>query len=319
MSGLALQKPNICVLMSTYNGEKYIREQIDSILAQKGVEVHLIVRDDGSVDGTLQILREYEQEGKLELWCGQNLGVKESFLYLIDNAPDADFFALADQDDVWYEDKLLKAINMLREYSREVPLLYGANQDCVDANLKFVKLHFKKNLSDWLCIEREIFQNLIAGCTMVFNKSFYNLLKMDSIFKPISYSRMHDVWLMFMALLYGKFIYDHRPCMAYRRHGNNASDGAIVPEHRILFWTINFFRMITHKIENGHYASYSAKLVLDNAADKLTDLQKKQLKIIADYRKTYLNKIKLMFSFDILAFAKDPLPVCMLKVLFERY
>ena len=86
-------KCTVCVLMSTYNGEKYLEEQIDSILAQKGCKVQLLVRDDGSSDGTIGILQKYHEEGYLEYYTGENLKPAKSFMDLLYNAPKAEYYA----------------------------------------------------------------------------------------------------------------------------------------------------------------------------------------------------------------------------------
>lgn len=103
-------KQNILVLMSTFNGEKFIREQIESILAQENVNIKLLVRDDGSTDKTLDILNEYKNKGKLNYYIGKNLGPQLSFMHLLQNAPYCEYYAFADQDDVWLKDKLSTAI-----------------------------------------------------------------------------------------------------------------------------------------------------------------------------------------------------------------
>ncbi|MBQ4399872.1 MAG: glycosyltransferase, partial [Alphaproteobacteria bacterium] len=105
---------NVLVLMSTYNGEKYLKTQLDSILAQQGVNVQILVRDDGSSDGTLPILQAYAAQGKLTYYTGPNLKPAKSFMDLIYNAPQADFYAFADQDDYWLPEKLICAVNKLK-------------------------------------------------------------------------------------------------------------------------------------------------------------------------------------------------------------
>ena len=84
----------VIVLLSTYNGERFLREQIDSILNQEGIDVNLIVRDDGSKDSTLDILEEYKKEGKLKYYTGENKRTAQSFMDLIYTAPEAEFYAL---------------------------------------------------------------------------------------------------------------------------------------------------------------------------------------------------------------------------------
>ena len=146
--------------MSTYNGEKYLREQIDSILKQTQVDAQLIVRDDGSSDGTVRILEEYSRNyPNVSFYQGTNVGVGKSFLELLKNAPQADYYSFADQDDVWLEDKLNHAVSIIRQieqkdttglrgeeyvitglkreellysdHTSSVPVLYGSNQTLV--------------------------------------------------------------------------------------------------------------------------------------------------------------------------------------------
>ena len=98
----------VAILLATYNGEKYLREQIDSILKQNGVDLTLYVRDDGSTDGTIDLLKEYVVNTKaVKLDIGKNLGVGNSFMQLLYDCPnDFDFYAFSDQDDIWDENKL---------------------------------------------------------------------------------------------------------------------------------------------------------------------------------------------------------------------
>ena len=103
--------PTVAVIMSTYNGALYLEEQIESVLAQRGVRVELYVRDDGSSDETLQILEGFEQSGSLRLERGKNIGVVPSFIRALSMVPsDVEYVALCDQDDVWYSDKLARAV-----------------------------------------------------------------------------------------------------------------------------------------------------------------------------------------------------------------
>ena len=115
--------PRVSVLMSTYNGEKYLHEQINSILGQQGVEIHLLIRDDGSSDGTVEICKEYAKKyNQITFYQGENLGVGKSFLDLLKHAPDADYYSFADQDDVWLEDKIIRAVTMIKkaEYKKNL-------------------------------------------------------------------------------------------------------------------------------------------------------------------------------------------------------
>ena len=102
-----LKKPSVCVLMSTYNGEQFIREQLESICSQNGVNVTLLIRDDGSKDNTLSILKSFEEKIPMRVITdGENLGPGNSFMELVYQAGDFDFYAFSDQDDIWKNNKL---------------------------------------------------------------------------------------------------------------------------------------------------------------------------------------------------------------------
>jgi len=143
------------VLLSAYNGEKYIKEQIDSILAQSWENIDIYVRDDGSSDGTAAILKEYESAGKIKLELGKNVGFIKSFFWLVVNSGDADYYAYSDQDDSWNSDKIKMAVEKLEEeVSSEdmckLPVLYFSNYDFYDddMNEKEITKRFPKGLAD---------------------------------------------------------------------------------------------------------------------------------------------------------------------------
>lgn len=207
----------VIILMSTYNGERYLCEQIDSLIKQKDVEIQILIRDDGSKDRTLEILNKYQSEYSFISWYdGVNLGPTQSFFDLIKHAPNADFYALCDQDDVWDEDKLITAVQQLHLYDSNKPNLYYSNLRIVDQNLKFYRnSHSKKLYSDnkYSCLV----ENLCTGCTAVFNKSAKQLVS-DHI--P-SFCTMHDTWLYMTCKMFGNCIYDFTPHISYRQHNDN--------------------------------------------------------------------------------------------------
>ena len=119
----------VLVIMSTYNGEKYVREQINSILMQKNVEVSVLVRDDGSTDGTLEVINGL-QDDRITVLNGENMGCEASFFELLMHCKGYEYYAFSDQDDIWLEDKLARAIGMIG--SSDTPVLYCSNQMLVD-------------------------------------------------------------------------------------------------------------------------------------------------------------------------------------------
>lgn len=209
----------ICVLMASYNGEKFIRDQIDSILNQQGVEVRLIVRDDHSTDSTTEILREYEEAGKLTVLRDDvHLGAPNGFMKLLYTAEPCDYYAFADQDDLWLPGKLKRGIDYIRDL--DVPALYCSNQ-IIYKNGEDQGLRFKKapnyTLTNAIC------GNSLSGCTMVFNRALRDQL-CDESHRPdpdLLNVRMHDVWVLLSALVLGRVVYDPGSGIRYRIHESN--------------------------------------------------------------------------------------------------
>ena len=218
--------PKIAVIMSTYNGEKFLKEQIDSILVQKDVDLTLYIFDDVSKDNTVNIIKEYMKKHKNIVL---NVNKKnKNFTY---NFLDAlfsfkennkyDYYAFADQDDFWLEDKLITAINQIKEKGECT--LYCSNLKAVDEKLQYLGKNSKpKNyIFHW---HDQITSNLTTGCTVVF----------DNIFKRLATKHYpeglvyHDCWVGLIAN-YCKgahYILDMNPDhILYRQHGSQASGG----------------------------------------------------------------------------------------------
>lgn len=263
------------VLMSSYNGEKYIREQIDSILAQQGVNVKLLVRDDGSKDGTLSILKDYENKGKLTLIEGNNIGPAKSFFALISKAVDADYYALSDQDDVWDEDKLTVAIKKM-EIVNNPYVIYSSNTRLVDDNKKFIK---NETLKPITTLGSAFVKNYVTGCTTVFNK---NLLLRLQEYCPTESIKCHDWWINLVALsLDGVSIYDETPHISYRQHGENVTGAATTFFDK---WVNRLKRFANHQYFRNEYASQ----ILEHYHDIKMD-QKNLLLKIANYKNNKLS------------------------------
>ena len=156
--------------MSSYNGELFIEDQINSIFEQESVEVELVVRDDGSKDGTVSLLEDYYKSGKnIRIIKGENLGCEKSFFQLLTEHSDADYFAFSDQDDFWEPKKLISAIDILSKKMN--PALVACNLLVSDDKLtpirvlrsddeiEILKQRMNKN---WFCN--------VHGCTMVWNQ-----------------------------------------------------------------------------------------------------------------------------------------------------
>ncbi|MGX6978295.1 glycosyltransferase family 2 protein [Vagococcus elongatus] len=211
------EKIRVAVLMSTYNGERYLQTQIDSILKQKGYfTLDLIVRDDGSTDGTLKILENYQNKGKLKYFEGKNLGPAQSFLDLLSKVQNYDYYAFSDQDDFWLEDKILRATNCLHRIEENKMKMYHSATTLTDKDLNIIEdMYMKKEKWDYVDF---LIRNNVTGCTLVISRELASLIN-DYRPKKIM---MHDHWIALLCtVMNGELIYDKESRILYRQHENN--------------------------------------------------------------------------------------------------
>lgn len=248
MGGKVMSK-KVNILMSTYNGEKYICEQMDSLLAQDYENLEIHIRDDGSVDNTWNVLQKYRRKfpEKVFLYKGNNVGYKRSFKWLMNHCNTADFYAFCDQDDYWYPEKISRAVYCLSGKDMKKPLLYMCNffwcdenlhhEHCNDAHLKYHSLEKYITLGD-----RNEF-----GFTQVFNKAALEKVRESRAFSVCS----HDEIIYMYCKCNGNVIWDGMVCADYRRHGNNASRHELVGGTYIthLFWRVKTFLIESHRDE----------------------------------------------------------------------
>ncbi len=209
------------VYISYYNGSKYIDEQIDSLLNQKNIEVHVYIRDDGSKDAEAAYLNKYADHDRITIIHAENMGYGKSFMWLVHNIKDkADFYAFCDQDDVWLDYKLEAACKKIQQ--SDVPCIYSALPKYVDKTLNPLEgyhsftddLHFGEMSVD----DAFGYQIFGLGCTYVWNNTLNDILqKMDFS----SYSFPHDNFLSTLTPFVGVFYRDNLHPILYRQHGKN--------------------------------------------------------------------------------------------------
>ena len=213
-------EPKVVVLMSAYNGEKYIQEQIESILSQTYSDVKIYVRDDGSKDKTLDILKKYEKEDKIILLRGKNKGFIGSFFSLLKECENADYYAWCDQDDIWFPEKISRAVEMLENNKKEVPTLYFSDYDYYDQTMHFQKhgLDHKRGPS---------FANSLMDCiSLGFNSVFNHKARLMMLEKIPKHSCGHDWWTYMVCAAFGTVIYDRGyVSVKYRRLEESVSPG----------------------------------------------------------------------------------------------
>lgn len=211
----------IDILMATYNGEKYIREQIDSILSQSYSDFRLMISDDCSTDSTRDILIEYAQkDNRIKLFFQEfNLGIVKNFEYLMKRV-ESDCFMFSDQDDVWKSDKILKTISLMKVTNSD--LIY-TDLEVVDQDLKLINSSyislkgFDKKVK-YNNFESLYLNNYITGSTMLVKSEW-----IDKIVPLPSESKfiLHDYWTALVVSKLGKMTYLDEPLVKYRQHGKN--------------------------------------------------------------------------------------------------
>ena len=206
----------LIVMLSTYNGERFLDEQLESIFSQKtDAHIKVVVRDDGSKDGTKTILNKWATNHDLEIVeDGLSLGAAKSFWRLLNTVGDADYYAFVDQDDRWDVDKIQTAIDEIGE--KEEPPLWFSNFRLMDEQGHPLPDDIS-NAEPEISMESELVCGFVAGCAMVFNRAA--LRKIRSY--PIHQIPMHDVVMIEYMLAIGKVIYQSRPLFSYRLHSNN--------------------------------------------------------------------------------------------------
>lgn len=230
------------ILMSSYNGERYISEQIDSILQQDYREINLLIRDDGSSDGTLAILEQYSKKyNNIFYYQGKNKGSAGSFFDLIQHADkDMDYYSFSDQDDYWLENKISSAIDYLEQKKKDIPLLYCSNT--IPVNAKLEPIHTAVPYKNFRpSFGNAVIQNINTGCTCVVNKK---LIEMAAEKIP-DFTVMHDWWLYLIATCFGEAYFDEEAYIWYRQHGNNTIGARI---SRLEHWK---YRVKHYKKQRG--------------------------------------------------------------------
>ena len=203
----------IDVLLATYNGEMFIEEFLESLAGQEQVNIHLIVSDDGSNDSTLEIVKRYESKfQKVTFLFGPRTGPMRNFFHLLRNS-DGKFIALADQDDIWNKDHLIKSINRLKN-SKLPAMTYSS---VVQFGDKRKKDEVWPSNYEGPKFPEIVFENTARGCTIVINAQARQLINIREPKNAI----MHDWWILLLVQLYGEVYFEPEAEIHYRLHSNN--------------------------------------------------------------------------------------------------
>lgn len=279
----------IAVLMSTYNGEKYLDEQIQSIFSQEGIDVSVWIRDDGSTDHTIHKIEGWigKVPGKVHLIKGANLGYKKSFLQLLKIVPDEyDYYAFADQDDVWLPQKCKAAVELLEKDRNQVKL-YTSNLKVVNEQLEpLYTTHIEKNFhislySFWI-------RGRFAGCTYLFSGRVKNMAASYADMDLPNHSMpSHDFIVATIAFLYGNVLFDGNSYICHRRLQTSVTSGGRGIRNRLQTEFSYIF-----KKKNIRYLL--AKEVLSNRKEGMDPKGETFLKVVAAYKDGTFHKLKLL-------------------------
>lgn len=218
---------DVCILLATYNGEKYLTELLNSLLAQDFSDFVCYIHDDGSVDGTIDIIDDYCKRYPLifkKVDAPKQGGAKNNFMFLLNNVGvEFKFIAFCDQDDIWMPDKLSKLFEQMKVSNcaeSEKPCLVYSDMQVTDKNLKVISKSFNQYnglACSNLTLDRVIMKGYAAGCSMMINQS---LAKLASV-KHYEDVIMHDWWVMLVANLSGEIKFLDIPLVSYRQHECN--------------------------------------------------------------------------------------------------
>lgn len=278
----------VLVLMSTYNGEKYLEEQLDTILSQLNVVLDLMIRDDGSTDNTLDIIKSYQAiYSNIYLIKGENVGCVQSYMLLLKEAVlinPYDFYAFADQDDYWLNTKLFVGVMKLKCVDVEKPSLYFTQTQLVDDKLVQMstpKLNLQCSFAESLMVYG------VTGCTVIFNHLLLRLLT----FTNYSYISMHDTLSYQVCLaMGGEVVFDEQAYILYRQHSNNVLGGINTFRTR---WKRRLSQFLSN---NRNVRSKSAESIYQSLYCYLPEENKKLLFQVFDYKHNFYKRISIVFN-----------------------
>lgn len=238
----------IAVLLAAYNGENYIREQLESLHNQTFQDFVCYIHDDGSRDGTMDILKEYENmyPEQFVIMDGTATGSsKANFMFMLDKViGQYGYYMFCDQDDVWIPEKIEMLYSRILQEPEEVPCVVYSDMKVVDESLHMIADSF----ADYTHIipEEAVFPNTAlrgyaAGCSMLFNVSLARLIVVKDTTKLL----MHDWWVMLVASLMGKICYIEQPLVLYRQHSNNIMGAKKRTKYTV--WGERLIRLLTFR------------------------------------------------------------------------
>lgn len=255
-----MEEAIVYILLATYNGSAYIREQIDSLLMQDYAPIRIIVSDDGSSDGTEEIVDEYARQypeiirryrSGIRFGCAQ-----KHFMHLLTVFQDAPYIMFCDQDDVWHRDKVSRTLSAMQklENGEAVPALVHTDLRVVDGELREIDSsfwHYSKLDGSRLALNQLLVQNVVTGCAMMINGQLAQIACRCASEEML----MHDWWLALLASVCGRTDCLQEATIDYRQHGKNSVGAKNVQSASYLHYRLTSASMRNALKENAKQAS----------------------------------------------------------------
>lgn len=288
-----MNNPRVAIFVAAYNGARYLHALVDSLLNQTGVEVTIYINDDKSSDQTPTVCMSLAEEHKNITYTQnqQNLGVSQNFMTLVQRTSigSYDYYAFADQDDIWLPKKLIVAIRALKLNNANFYYSRVSNYDATCTTFLYNSAHAElRNESK----EMATISPGVLGCTIVFDNFILGLLHR---YKPKTYPMFHDSWTYAVSRFLGKVYFDGTEPLIKRRLTGSNVEGLDQRSARSRF--ANHIRTLQKGIERPN--STVAEYLLEGYSDLLSITDKKLLQTIAYYRDTPLTYVRLIFDHKI--------------------
>lgn len=282
--------PSVNILLATYNGHKYIKEQLDSLLAQTYPNITIYIRDDGSTDDTVAFIKSYiatnSSSKKIILLenNGMNLGCPASFYQILKECESADYYAFCDQDDIWYPDKIKWAVEKLEAHPhKEMPCVYFSAYEYYTDTGEFLRHSPTQKPHIQLC--DVLYYTPASGFVIVFNEK----ARQDFILNVNPGNELHDRWILRSSACFGNIIYDTRSSATHIRHSD-----AVTAEDSS---DSNLIRSFIKNEIGGTAMTDSKKYLIhfyETFKDKLTDSDLKTLQLFTAPN-SFLRQIQKIF------------------------
>lgn len=278
----------VTILVSSYNGSKFIKEQLDSLYNQSYPNIKILVRDDASTDATRDILLAEQAKQSIDLLIGEkNLGVTASFFELLRHVSktNTEYVAFCDQDDVWLPNKTQAAVLALSKFS-ECPALYCSRLNIVDEKLNQLDVSFKPRK---IGFGNALVENIAVGCTIVLNRKALDLLCQYRLPEEVY---IHDWWCYLVISCFGQILFDDQALIQYRQHSGNSIGVAS-----------NFFGVLKRKFarlfSRKLWISEQATIFQSLFVDQLPPAERDVLELLIDAKSSFWNRLVLACSRNI--------------------